>query len=334
MLQRLVSPAGRRSLALIAACLSLVLGACNGGVRSAPQPPTGDNSPTGTRYINRVFTDFDETPGIQYGSGERTQGTQALFMDIYTPQGDTETDRPVVLLAFGGGFVSGVRSDVRDLAIDFALRGYVAATIDYRLLETQPANADAATIALLQPLHDLKAAVRFFREDAATNDTYRTDGEFVFAAGVSAGAVLAMTSAVLDDSDLLSPAVRAWLDENGGLDGNSSANAGQYSSEVQAALSVSGAIGDLSWVDVRTLPIIAVHEEFDQVVPCNVGTSDIGGFTALSVGPCEVMPLAQTLGIRTQFLLLTNATTHVGYTPSQITTILESSAFFFATLLR
>ncbi|MEO0617521.1 MAG: alpha/beta hydrolase [Pseudomonadota bacterium] len=331
-----VKTPARRLFAVFSASLSLALAGCGGssGGDSAPPPTGGGNPPpSGERYVDTVFTGFVETQAVQYGAGEREQTLEPLFMDIYTPADDAETDRPVVLLAFGGAFVSGVRSDLRDLAIDFALRGYVAATIDYRLLQTQPADADAATIALLQPLHDLKAAVRFFREDAATTDTYGTDGEFVFAAGVSAGAVLALTSGVLDEADPLSPGVEAWLATKGGLDGNSSANAGLYSSEVQGVLSVSGAIGDLIWVDDKTVPIYAAHEEFDPVVPCGTGTADLGGFPIVAVGACEVIPAANAAGIQTEFFFVAGATTHVGFSLADVTTILDGGAALFASLL-
>ena len=212
-------------------------------------------------------------------------------------------------------------------------RGYVAATSDYRLVQQQPADADQATIALLQPLHDLKAAVRFFREDAATSDRYGTDGVNVFAAGVSAGAVLALTSAVLDETDPLSPGVRDWLAANGGLDGNSSANAGLYSSEVQAALSISGAIGELAWIDAKSAPVYAAHEEFDPVVPCGTGTADLAGFMITAIGACDAIPALDAAGVATAFFFVEGATTHVGYDIGELTAILDGAAMLFASLL-
>jgi len=80
-----------------------------------------------------VFDNALVTQNVLY----RTVGTGAeavnLYMDIFTPEGDTATDRPVMIFAFGGGFVAGDRSQVAVLAANYALRGYVAASIDYRL---------------------------------------------------------------------------------------------------------------------------------------------------------------------------------------------------------
>ena len=127
-------------------------------------------------------------------------------MDIYVPQGDTETDRPVMIFAFGGGFVTGFRRDplISTLSTDFAERGYVTASIDYRLFEGQPVTEDELNIRIIEAMHDMKAAVRFFREDADTDDIYGTRGDKIFVGGVSAGGIMASFSGALDENDDLS----------------------------------------------------------------------------------------------------------------------------------
>jgi len=99
-----------------------------------------------TRYRDLVFTDVDVQSDIVFGAGRRAGSTdQVLAMDVYTPAGDTLRTRPVIVLAFPGGFVRGSRTDdsMVFLAEQFARRGYVAASIDYRLIEDSPdSNAD------------------------------------------------------------------------------------------------------------------------------------------------------------------------------------------------
>ena len=58
-----------------------------------------------------------------------------LQMDIYTPYGDNCTNRPLIILAHGGSFIGGSKSNptMVDLCETFAKRGYVAASINYRL---------------------------------------------------------------------------------------------------------------------------------------------------------------------------------------------------------
>lgn len=318
--------------------LSILLAAgCGGGGSDSPPPsndPPDDPLPSAERYIDVVFDNVSEEAGIQYGSGARSIGTQPLFMDVFTPAGDTETDRPVIIVVHGGAFITGSRSDsaIRELAINAARRGYVAASIDYRFLEEQPANEDEALIAVIESLHDVKAAVRYFREDAAGQDRYGTDGQTTFVAGVSAGAVLALFAAALDENDMLSDGVQDFLDANGGLAGNSSANT-QFDSDVQGVLGVSGAVGDLDWIDAATAPIYAAHEEFDPVVPCATLTTDLGGFPVTVSGSCDVVPAAQAAGVDAQLYLVEGAVTHVEFTIAQITEIVDGAAAMFAGLI-
>ena len=56
-------------------------------------------------------------------------------MDIYEPEGDTLSNRPVIIFIHTGSFFSGTNEldDVVDLSISAAKRGYVAISINYRL---------------------------------------------------------------------------------------------------------------------------------------------------------------------------------------------------------
>lgn len=87
---------------------------------------------------------------------------------------------PLVVCFHGGGWSAGHRNDLRSLLPQLAQRGYVAATVSYRLAPKHPLPAQ---------IHDAKAAVKFLREHAAD---YRIDGDRVGAIGFSAGGPLAM----------------------------------------------------------------------------------------------------------------------------------------------
>ncbi|MEM9421289.1 MAG: cadherin domain-containing protein [Pseudomonadota bacterium] len=124
-----------------------------------------DETPGGVRYQDVVFDAATTQLGIQFGEGLVNGGTTPLLMDVYTPFGDTETNRPVIILSFGGSFVGGDRTQLALIAENFATRGYVAATIDYRLRDTDPVAATDIGVAIFRSTHDLYAAVRHFRED-------------------------------------------------------------------------------------------------------------------------------------------------------------------------
>lgn len=61
----------------------------------------------------------------------RTVGEQELHLDRY--HSDNSLDAPVLIFIHGGGLVAGSRQDTRSWALDYARRGFVALSIDYRL---------------------------------------------------------------------------------------------------------------------------------------------------------------------------------------------------------
>src|SRR5690554_438307 len=106
---------------------------------------------TGGRYENDLFTGSDVTSDIQYGSNLNYDGSQQdLFLDVYQPTGDTDTDRPLIIFIHGGSFVGGSKTgpDVVPLAENFAKKGYVTSSISYRLgmnnVFTGPSEGDAS----------------------------------------------------------------------------------------------------------------------------------------------------------------------------------------------
>ena len=56
-----------------------------------------------------------------------------LQLDIYQP-GDTENNILLIILAHGGSFIAGVRTTLDGLRVRLAKRGYVVASISYRLM--------------------------------------------------------------------------------------------------------------------------------------------------------------------------------------------------------
>ena len=67
----------------------------------------------GVRYIDEIFDEVDVASGVVYGENitviPALQGMppapENLLMDVYTPAGDTETDRPVILYFHTGNFL-------------------------------------------------------------------------------------------------------------------------------------------------------------------------------------------------------------------------------------
>ena len=81
-------------------------------------------SPCATgRYASDTFTNVTVTSSVVYGSNIKANGAaQTLLMDIYQPTGDVETNRPLIIWAHGGSFISGssTNGDVVALSQAFA----------------------------------------------------------------------------------------------------------------------------------------------------------------------------------------------------------------------
>src|SRR5437899_2165063 len=105
-------------------------------------------------------------------------GRQTL--DIVRPREASATPRPAILLVHGGGFRGGNKEGYTSLAVKLAEHGYVAASANYRLA---PRNQFPAAV------HDVKAAVRFLRANAAK---YGIDTTHVGTLGGSAGGHLVL----------------------------------------------------------------------------------------------------------------------------------------------
>ena len=263
-----------------------------------------------------------------FGEAGRVVGTQTLRMDIYTPDGDTETERPVFILAFGGGFTEGNRRNplVVSVAESLARRGYVTASIDYRFFEGAPVTTDDANIAIIEAMYDMRAAVRFLRQDAQGADVYGTRGDAVFVGGISSGGIMASFAGALDLGDGLSSNVRNYLLAHNGTAGDSSANMG-ISSDIQGVFSISGGLTDFLWIDADTAPVYAAHEEFDPTVPCRYALGDAGFSLA---GGCDMVQIAQSYGVDAELYLVAGSSAHVGYSNAQVEEFLDGAAAFFA----
>jgi dienelactone hydrolase len=227
---------------------------------------------------------------VQYGSAVNSSGTTvALLMDVYQPVGGPATPRPVIILAHGGFFLGGTRAeyDVSELCRRFARLGYVTASIEYRLESIFSFNGARAVV---NAVHDLRAAVRYFRQDAATANQYNVDPRYLFAGGSSAGAITAVHLAYLDkDAEL------AALNAPGvvpGVEGNSG-NPG-YSSEVLAAINLCGAIGNLSWIEAGDEPLVSLHGNQDATVPYGAGATFTGDVV---YGSGAIKPRADLVGV-------------------------------------
>lgn len=255
----------------------------------------------GNRYFNQIFTEFIETENITYGENINSDGeNESLELDVYVPVGDTETERPLVIMVHGGSFIAGSKdgADVVSLAEDLVKMGYVVASINYRL--GIPIGLDISTLAqnaVVRGFHDGKAAVRWFRQDIAENgNQYGIDGDRIYMVGVSAGGFVALHNAYMDDESEIPSAIDQSLPGLGGGVEGESGNPG-YSSEIHGVVNIAGAIKDTTYMEAGDPAVLNFHGTGDTVVPFDadmlqffgtVDVTEVDGSNAVAIKADEL----------------------------------------------
>jgi len=225
------------------------------------------------RFKSEVFTNIDSITNIQYGEAVNIkEQKESLLLDIFFPKGiDTLKHRPLLIFIHGGGFQNNSKTGSFSSMVcnGFAKRGFVTASIDYRLgIEKTKSNKDYAE-AMYRAQQDGRAAVRFFKRFA---DKYGIDTNQIFLAGSSAGSKTCLAIAYMDEKDVPEEIdVKKW----GSLEGMSG-NEG-YSSKVQGVINCWGALIDYKWINKGDAPLFNIAGTNDKTVPFD-SSYDYHGF--------------------------------------------------------
>ena len=252
------------------------------------------------RYQEDVFADWIETSEVLFstdvpqpkpGGGfyewvtgyplnvdEFDTTDEDLYMDIFQPVGDTLSQRPLMIICFGGGFITGSKDhwSIRLLAQQLAKRGFVTATIDYRL-GMNIFDSDLSNRAVYRGIQDGRSAVRFFRADADGANNYRIDPNQIFMGGHSAGAFIATHNAYLDKESERPLSTFVWSQDGpddcldlGCLD--CAGDNQEYNGSANAIFSYAGALGFTDFIETADDPrIVMFHSEDDGTVPYTSG---------------------------------------------------------------
>jgi acetyl esterase/lipase len=154
------------------------------------------------------------TPGVtvQTGVPYATVNGKELRLDIYQLGTRAAEPMPAVILIHGGGWTSLDKSTMRGMGMFLARFGFVAFSVDYRLMNGNQNRWPAQ-------LDDVQRAVRWVRANASK---YGVNSDRIGAFGHSAGGQLAALLGMEDTRDNSDPALA------------------RYSSKVQAVVDVSG----------------------------------------------------------------------------------------------
>jgi hypothetical protein len=153
-----------------------------------------------TNYISSFFNQVSvET--VQYATNlpNANGGLSSVFARVWTASEDTCSKKPLVIFVHGGGFTAGYPELMDSLCRTFAQRGFVAASISYRLgwigSSTCPVDSAETYRAWYRAMQDCKTAIRYFRYNA---EQFSVDTSTIFLGGWSAGGYAAIGAAYCD----------------------------------------------------------------------------------------------------------------------------------------
>ena len=166
----------------------------------APKPPHGYLNSTILKlaYVARMIKLVDTEPETPATIAElkdivyKEIDGQELKFDIYERK-DLHQAAPLLIFIHGGGWRSGKKEDYRVYTLAFAQKGYVTASISYRL--SKAAKYPAA-------IEDVRCAVRWLRAHAAE---YDVDPDKIALIGGSAGGHLSLLAGYADDDAFAAP---------------------------------------------------------------------------------------------------------------------------------
>jgi len=130
----------------------------------------------------------------------RTDVGPSTLLDLAQPMFGPQQNRPAILIIHGGGWSAGSKNDMvyRTLMIDYAMKGYVVANMNYRLMqEAQPPAC----------IEDVRCAIRWMKANA---QKLGIDPNRIGTYGHSAGGHLSLMAGVSADSKAFNDAADPW----------------------------------------------------------------------------------------------------------------------------
>jgi acetyl esterase/lipase len=219
-----------------------------------------------------VLTELD----VPYG----TAAGKTLHLDVYQPETAAKAPRPGIVILHGGGWAMGDRKDMRFFAEAAVRDGYLAFSVQYRLVFGEENRWPAQ-------LDDVQRAVRWLRANAAR---WNLDPDRIAAAGTSAGGHLAAMLGVCDTRDNsdttlagFSSRVRAVVDHVGPCDLTDDFSQRAYGLAVNQLIcnllgckpsehpEIARAASPLFLVDAKSAPMLIVHGARDPLIPPTQG---------------------------------------------------------------
>lgn len=262
----------------------------------------------GNRYYFRIFAQTKVSRDIYYGENLDANGkTKVLKFDVYEPFNDNNRKRMVLVMMHGGAYWSGDKDhgQCKFLGEDLSKMGYVVISPQYRYEPTflSLLNEEKMVKAVARGTQDAKAMLRYLYKDVRENgNTWGIDTNLIFVGGASAGSFNALHAAYLDNDDELPQQWWDWINEAGGIDGNSG-NPG-YPAKVKGVINISGALARKEILDNETIPFLSVHDVGDPQIPFGTGKPYNIPLLPTVDGSSTLHVKANELGLYNPFLII------------------------------
>jgi acetyl esterase/lipase len=240
----------------------------------------------------------------------------ALTLDLYEPVGDPVIKRPLLLLIHGGAFIIGDKDTetMRAMADYFVKRGYVVASINYRMgYMFIPGGYVYLERSIYRAVQDTRAALRFLVHHA---DKYRIDTDYIFVGGNSAGGFTALKTAFMQQNEVFESASGNMLflrEDLGCLDCSGNNLKDKFS--IRGVINMWGALTDTLMIGKHeNIPVLLFHGDADEIVPpghqypfANMGIEISSFFCRKTYGSVSIYEHLKKLGINSKLVLFPGA---------------------------
>jgi|GEM_PF-2035651 len=222
------------------------------------------------RYYTRVFENSTKSTGVYSSNKTLDNRNVDLNYAFYEPEGDSENNRPLVLVLHGGDFTEGSGSFLTGEAqCNWLVRlGYTCASIDYRgYAGSNQLDEESVQSLILRGVHDAKAAIRFFKKAAADQNVFGIDTTKIFLLGEQAGGTIALHAAYLNLDDLGDqPSFPSdSITKYGGLEGDGGHM--EHTSSFNAVISISAGLVNENIIDINEPHAVFMGAEEDLNYP-------------------------------------------------------------------
>lgn len=222
---------------------------------------------------------------IYFYTSETDVANKPLLLDLYTPKGDTETNRAVVIVSHGGSMVAGAKDDTDQQTVNFcdslAARGFVTASIQYRRGVTVSGTGTDLSIdsvnfarTVYRGVQDISAAVRYMRKNAST---LGIDPNRIYLMGNSAGAILSLENIYAQtEADFPSYIKKEGAPELGVIDLYGEQG---FDAHANGVVALWGGIHNPNLIGNNNTPVFLAHGTDDATVLFKTGRPLSGGIS-------------------------------------------------------